>query len=338
MSRVIRFHRFGPADVLQGENQPDVQPAAGEVLIATEAIGVNWYDVLWRQNLAPREATLPASLGHEMAGVVLAVGEGIDDLAEGDRVASFPGHDPGQYGTYGDRILLPRCSLTRYPPMLSPIEACVHYSPLLVAYFGLVELAQISPGQHVLVNAASQAGGPYTVQLARALGARVIAATRYVDDRDYLLALGAEQVIVTEEQDLVMRIDELTDGRGVDVVMDPLGGPQLSLMGDVLATRGKLVLYGLLGGNDTPLPACAAFRKNIQFFVHCLTNFTGKPELDIPQDSAALRRALASIDRLTVERRLLPQIDRVFPFTDVIEAHRYYETQCPRRGRVVIAI
>jgi NADPH:quinone reductase-like Zn-dependent oxidoreductase len=78
-----------------------------------------------------------------------------------------------------------------------------------------------------------------------------------------------------------MRINKITDNRGVDVVFDGLGGPQMSLLGDVLAPRGSLVLYGLQGGNQTPFPACAAFQKNIQFFVHCIGNFTGKPELGI---------------------------------------------------------
>lgn len=338
MPCVIRFHRFGPADVLEFEEQPQAMPAKNEVLVATQAIGVSWYDILWRQNLAPSKATLPSRIGYEMAGVIEAIGEGVDDLAVGDRVACLPAHNPSQYATYGDSVLLPRCSLIRYPELLTPIEASVHYAPLLNAYFGLVDLADVRPGQRVLVTAASQGEGPYTIQLIKALGAEAIAATPFREDQDYLLSLGAEHVIVTEEQDLVARIAKLTDGRGVDVVMDALGGPQMNLLGEVLAPRGRLVLYGLQGGNETALPACAAFQKNIQFFVHCLTSFTGKPELGIEQNCEALHRALAMIDRMTVDRVLLPQIDTVFPFTEVIEAHRYLEKQCTRRGRVVLEV
>ncbi len=90
MSRMIRFHKFGPADVLRCEEQPEPSPAAGEVQVRVQAIGLSWYDVLWRQNLAPSHARLPAGIGHEMAGVVTQVGEGVDDIAVGDRVASFP--------------------------------------------------------------------------------------------------------------------------------------------------------------------------------------------------------------------------------------------------------
>ena len=96
MSRIIRFHQFGEADVLNIEQRTCPEPAAGEVLVRAEAIGVSWHDVLWRQNLAHTPAQLPAGLGQELAGVVLAVGKGVDDLKVGDKVASFPGHNVNQ--------------------------------------------------------------------------------------------------------------------------------------------------------------------------------------------------------------------------------------------------
>src|SRR5690606_34496613 len=105
-------------------------------------------------------------------------------------------------------------------------------------WFGFTDLARLKAGESVLVTAASQCWGPYIVQMGKALGAHVIAATDNADDKDYLLELGADQVILTEEQDLVSRVIKLTDGRGVDVVMDALGGPQMCLLGDVLAPRG----------------------------------------------------------------------------------------------------
>ena len=110
-----------------------------------------------------------------------------------------------------------------------------------------------------LITDASHCAGPSFVQMGKALGAKVIAATKDAAERDYLCELGADKVIVTEEQDLLMQINKITDGRGVDTVFDGLGGPQMSVLGDVLAPRGSLVLYGLQGGNQTPFPACAAF-------------------------------------------------------------------------------
>ncbi len=337
MSRTIRFHQFGPAEVLKVEEHPVALPAPGEVQVRVQAIGISWYDVLWRQNLAPSQARLPAGLGHEMAGVVTALGDGVDDLKIGDKVASFPSADPNQHPVYGELIVLPRTSLTRYPDVLTPVEASVHYTPLLVAYFAYVDLARIKPGQTALVTDASHCAGPSFVQLGKALGARVIAVTKTDDAREYLLSLGADKVVVTEEQDLLMAVNKYTDNRGVDVVLDGLGGPQMSIMGDVLAPRGSLVLYGLQGGNQTPFPACAAFQKNIQFFVHCLGNFTGKPELGITQDEAALQRALRDINQLTADRVLVPLKTRVFPLSEVVQAHRYMDG-CPIGGRAVLEV
>ena len=337
MSRTIRLHKFGPAEVLKCEEHEAATPASGEVQVRVQAIGISWYDVLWRQNLAPSRARLPAGIGHEMAGVVTKVGEGVTDLSVGDKVASFPGQSPNDYPTYGELIVMPRSALTRYPDVLKPIEASVHYTPLLIAYFAYVDLAKVKPGQTVLITDASHCAGPSFVQLGKALGVNVIAATKDAEERDCLLALGADHVIVTEEQDLLMQINKLTDSKGVDVVLDGLGGPQMSVLGDVLAPRGSLVLYGMQGGNHTPFPACAAFQKNIQFFVHCIGNFTGKPELGIAQDEEAMQRALRMINQLTGDKVLLPLIVRVFPFEDFVEAHRYMD-DCPCRGRVALEL
>jgi len=251
MSRTIRFHKFGAAEVLKCEEHEVAAPAPGEVQVRVEAIAISWYDVLWRQNLAPTQARLPAGIGHEMAGIVTAVGAGVDDLSVGDKVASFPAQSANDYPTYGELILMPRSALTRYPDILTPVQACTHYTPLLIAYFAYVDLARVKPGQSVLITDASHCAGPSFVQLGKALGAKVIAATKESEERNYLLGLGADHVIVTEEQDLLMQINKITDNRGVDAVFDGLGGPQMSVLGDVLAPRGSLVLYGLQGGNQT---------------------------------------------------------------------------------------
>jgi NADPH2:quinone reductase len=337
MSRTIRFHHFGSADVLKCEEYAQRMPAANEVLIRVQAIGINWDDVLWRQGLGMSEARLPAGLGSEMAGIVEAIGAQVSDLKVGDRVASFQATNINDYPVYGERILLPRAALTRYPEQLTPQQASVHYTPLLLAWFAYVDLARIEPGQTVLVTDAALSPNIAFVQLGKALGVKVIASTKNAEDRQYLLDRGADHVIVTDEQDLGMRIAKITDGQGVQAVFDGLGGAQMSLLGDVLAPRGSLVLFGLRGGNKTPFPAIEAFRKNIRFFVHCLCNFTGKPEFDIQQNAEALERALSAINRLTVEQGLVADIDRTFRFEQAAKAHHYLD-QKPVHGRVVLNV
>jgi NADPH:quinone reductase-like Zn-dependent oxidoreductase len=345
MSRVIRFHQFGGAEVLSCEEVPTPVPGPGEVLVAVEAIGVSWYDILWRQNLAPEETRLPAGLGIEMAGRVVSAGDDITDLPAGTAVASFPAQTANRYPTYGDLVLMPRDSLTRYPEVkpgsatsgLTPIEAAVHYAPLLTAYFALVNIGDIKPGQRVLTTEACLCFGPASVQLAKALGAEVIASTKQASRREALQALGADHVVVTDEQDLTQQVTKFTGGQGVDVVLDSCGGRQMAALGEVAAPRGKLILYGLNGGNEAAFPAWTAFRKHLKFFQYSLLDFTGHAELGIPANRPAVEAALQAINRLTEAGLLRPTIDRVFNFDQAIEAHRYLETR-PDRGRVVISV
>lgn len=337
MSRAIKFHRFGKADVLSCEEQPDRSPGPQEVLVRAEAIGISWDDVLWRQNLSLAPVQLPAGLGSEMAGVVEAVGAGVTDLKVGDKVASFKAMSANQYPVCGDHVMVPRNALTLYPDALTPVEASVHYTPMLLAWFAFVELANVQPGQTVLVTDATYSPGIAFVQLGKALGLRVIAATPHGQDREYLLAHGADRVIVTDEDDIGLRIESLTHGHGIEAVFDGLGGMQMSMLGDVLAPRGSLVLYGLRGGNKTPFPAQQAFRKNMRFHVHCLENFTGKPELGIEQNGPALQRALDAINDLTAKGLLKPDIHRTWPFEQFGKAHNHLDEH-PVRGRVVLKV
>jgi len=123
----------------------------------------------------------------------------------------------------------------------------------------------------------------------------------------------------------------------VEVVLDSCGGSQMKLLGDVIAPRGKLILYGMIGGNETAFPACAAFKKNFKFFLHCLCDFTGQPELGIKQNHEAVERALLHINQLTADRLVTPQIDKVFPFEEAVAAHQYLESG-EARGRIVLSL
>lgn len=146
MSRMIRFHKFGDADVLQYEEVPTPVPGPGEVLVRVQAVGLGWKDVMWRQNLAAEQARLPAGTGFELAGTVAALGEGVEAFELGTAVAGFPASTPNRYPTWGDLVLMPSHALTRYPEVLSPVEASVHYTGLLFGYLALVDLAQLKPG------------------------------------------------------------------------------------------------------------------------------------------------------------------------------------------------
>jgi NADPH:quinone reductase-like Zn-dependent oxidoreductase len=130
-------------------------------------------------------------------------------------------------------------------------------------------------------------------------------------------------------------VNKLTGGKGVSAIFDGLGGSQMNLLVDALAPRGSVVLYGLKNGNQTPFPAQEAFQKNIKFFVHCLSNFTGKAELGVEPNHEALQRALGVINQLTAQGLLTSRVDKVFPLEKATSAQRYMD-EFPVIGRVVL--
>jgi len=313
------------------------QLAANEVLVKISVIGISAYDALWRLAPVTSEERSPSGCGQEMAGVVEAIGPDVTDLKAGDRVASFHAGDSSEKSPDGDYVVVPRSSLTLYPEVLSAVQASVHYRSLLLAYFAYVDLARVKQGQTVVVTDASQCAGPAFLQLGKALGLNIIAAARSASEKQRLLDLGAQSVVLTEEQDLIHCVNKLTGGKGADAIFDGLGGSQMNLLVDALAPRGSLVLYGLKNGNQTPFPAQEAFRKNIKFFIHCLDNFTGSVERGIEPNHEAVQRALAVINQYTRDGVLTSRVDKVFPYEKATSAQRYID-EVTVVGRVVLQV
>ncbi|MDR6890609.1 MULTISPECIES: zinc-dependent alcohol dehydrogenase family protein [Variovorax] len=337
MSKMVRFHEFGGAEVLKLEQVATPQPGAGEVRIAVQAIGLNWADALWRQNSYIEDATLPASLGNEAAGVVDAVGAGVGGFSIGDRVAVLPGANQGRYPTYGESILFPATHVVRYPERLSPEQAAGAYMAYLTGYFPMFEMARLQRGQTMLITGASSGTGIAALQMARAAGIVAIATTRTAAKRQALFDAGAAHVVVTQDEDVARRVLALTDGRGVDLVYDGVGGAQLERLGDAVAQRGWYVLYGLSGGAELRYPALAQFRKSWRFHVYTVLEFIGSPTMGLPRDEGAFGRALCFVDEGLASGALQMRIDRSFALDDVVQAHQYLE-RAGHVGKVVLTV
>ena len=337
MGKMVRFHEFGGADVLKVEQVAVPAPGAGEVRIAVQAIGLNWADALWRQNLYIEDATLPTGLGNEAAGVIEAVGAGVEGLRVGDRVAVLPGAHQGRYPTYGDSILFPATHVVRHPENLSAEQAAGAYMAYLTGYFPMFEMARLQRGQAMLVTGASSGTGIAALQMARAAGIVAIAVTRTAAKRQALTDAGAAHVVVTEDEDVVDRVSKLTGGRGVELVYDGVGGAQFERLGEVVAHRGWYVLYGLSGGAELRYPAIAQFRKSWRFHVYKVLEHTGAATMGLPRDEGALGRALGFIDAGLADGTLQVRIDRAFAFDDVVQAHRYLE-RAGHIGKVVLTV
>ncbi|QGW83663.1 zinc-dependent alcohol dehydrogenase family protein [Variovorax paradoxus] len=337
MSKMVRFHEFGGAEVLKIEQVATPSPGAGEVRIAVQAIGLNWADALWRQNLYIEDAILPAGLGNEAAGVIDAVGTGVSGFSVGDRVAVLPGANQGRYPTYGDSILFPATQVVRYPETLSPAQAAGAYMAYLTGYFPMFEMARLQRGQTMLVTGASSGTGIAALQMARAAGIIAIATTRTAAKRQALFDAGASHVVVTQDEDVVERVMAVTEGRGVDLVYDGVGGAQLERLGGVVAQRGWYVLYGLSGGAELRYPALAQFRKSWRFHVYTVLEFIGSPTMGLPRDEDAFGRGLGFVNEGLASGALQMRIDRSFALGDVVQAHQYLE-RAGHIGKVVLTV
>jgi NADPH:quinone reductase-like Zn-dependent oxidoreductase len=336
-TRIVRFHELGSADVLQIEDLPLEEPGAGEVRIKVEAIGLNRAEVLFRQGQYLEQPTFPSRIGVEAAGIVEAVGTGVTNVAVGDRVSVATGQGMARYGTYGETALVPAHSAVKYPANLTPVEAASLWVQYLTAYFAFVDVAHLQPGQHVLITAASGGAGVGALEIARLLGAKTIATTRTSAKKQALLDAGADYVIATGEENLPERVREITGGRGAELVFDPIAGQELLTTAEAAAPGGQILIYGTLGGGETPYPLRAAFTKGFTIRAYSVYAFTGQPDFGLPRNEEAFARAVGVITEGLASGSLKPLIAKTFPFDAIRDAHRYMESNA-QLGKIVVTV
>lgn len=327
MSKIVRFHRTGGAEVLQVEDLPVRAPAEGEVQIRVRAIGLNRADAMWRSGAYVETPRLPAGLGYEAAGTVERVGPGVTGFAAGDAVSTMPLFSLNDYGMYGELVNAPARAVAHHPDSLSWEEAAAVWMQYLTAHGALVGIAGLRRGEHVLVTAASSSVGVAAIQVARKVGAVPIAVTRSAAKRDRLVELGAERVIAMEEGGLVERVREATGGAGVRVVFDPIGGPGVADLTAAMRVRGILFQYGALSPEPTPLPLFDVLAKSL--------TVRGYLMADHASDDEALRAAREFIVEGLARGELKPVIDARFTLDRIAEAHRYMEAG-GQIGKIVV--
>jgi NADPH:quinone reductase-like Zn-dependent oxidoreductase len=253
MARVIRVHRLGGPEVLEIEDIDIGAPGPGEVRIKVEAVGLNRAEAMYRAGHYPVKPRLPSLIGYEGVGTIEAIGPGVADFKEGDRVCVLPMIQQGQYGIWGEQAIVPARILLPAPPGLSVAEAASIWMQYMTA-FALIEVADVGLGDGVIVRAASSSVGIAAIQLTNWAGGLSIAATRTSAKADALRAHGAAHVVATEEEDLVERVMALTGGKGAYVAFDPVGGPYVETLATALRPRGILFVYGGLSEQPTPYP------------------------------------------------------------------------------------
>jgi NADPH2:quinone reductase len=327
MSLVVRFHRTGGPEVLQLEDMDIGRPKAGEVRIRVRALGLNRAEAMFRSGNYLEAPNLPARLGYEAAGEIEAVGDGVTGLSVGDAVSTIPSFSMNQYGVYGEAAIVPAHAVAKHPAQLSWSEAAAIWTQYLTAYGALIDIGALQKGEVVVITAASSSVGLAAIQIANSVGAIPIAATRTGAKREALIKAGARHVIATAEQDLAKEVMRVTEGKGARIAFDPVCGHGVEALAAAASMGGTIFLYGALAAEPTPFPLFVALSKNL-----VLRGYTLFP---IVSDKERLGRGVKFVVDGLAAGKLKPVIARSFPLRDIVEAHRYLESN-QQFGKIVV--
>lgn len=312
--KYIELKQPGAAENLVLADGPVPQAKPGELLIRVAAAGINRPDVLQRRGLYPPPPDASPVLGLEVAGEVAAIGDGVEGWRIGDPVCALT---PG--GGYAEYCTAPAPQCLPIPPGLSAAEAAALPETLFTVWGNLFERGRLAAGESVLIHGGASGIGTTAIQLAKAFGANVFTTARNAEKCAACVALGADVAIRYTDQDYAAIIAEKTAGRGVDVILDMVGGATVERSIASLAPDGRLVFIAFLGGSKTPLDLLPIMTKRLT-----ITGSTLRP-----QSIAAKARIAAALQAqvwpLITAGRFRPRIHRRFPLAAAAEAHRLLE-------------
>jgi NADPH2:quinone reductase len=270
MTKAIRIHANGGPEVMRWEDVPTPEPGRGEVLIRHEAVGLNYIDVYFRTGLY--KTALPAGIGMEGSGVVLALGEGVTELAVGDRVA----YAGGPVGAYATARVIAADRLVQLPDAIDFQTGAAMMLQGLTAQYLLRRTFPVKPGQTILVHAAAGGVGLILCQWARHLGVHVIGVVSTAEKAELARAHGAEHVIIGHSQ-LATEVKRITGGAMVPVVYDSVGRDTFSASLDCLAPLGMMISYGSASGPVPPVDIGMLSAKGSLFLTRpTLATYTAK--------------------------------------------------------------
>lgn len=342
--RAVRFYEYGGPEVLRLEEVPTPKPSEGEVLLRVYATSIRRTDLNMHGGLDGYfRAPLPFQLGRESSGVVAATGHGVTDWKEGDeaitrnitpcgtcdncrrnlpetcRKPRYQG--VSAWGGYADYVTVPARSLIRKPPELGHDQAAAFQGGTVTAWHNLITRGRLQAGETVLIRSASGAVASGGVQVARHTSATIIGTVRGSDKIQRARALGADEVIDYTGEDVPQRVKEITNGRGVDIIFDTVGGDGFQNLAMTLVSGGRIVVPGNVTGGElrfklTPL---------IQNQATIIFSKGSRP------DEAEKVLTLLAADRLKVA------ISHVFPLERAAEAHRVLERR-DQFGRVILDV
>jgi NADPH2:quinone reductase len=317
--KIIQFREPGPPEAMQCLDVPVPTPGDGEVLVRAQAIGVGIPDTLIRAGTYSWMPPLPATPGTELAGVIERVGPGVTSRKVGQHVYASARERPHRGGHYAEYVATP-AEATFVLPESVDLAAAAALANYQVAYHMLKDAAKVAAGQTLLLYAAAGGMGNAVIDLARAWGLSVIGVAGGAAKARFARELGAAHVIDRTGEDVAARVKAVTGGRGVDVIIDPVGGPSIAGNLGLLAPMGELVIYGGLGGRAHG-DVLAEMRKH-GAICPAIRTFSIHAWDHRPEERRAGMRAL--IDMLAAGQ-LHPRIHARLPLAEAARAHRMIE-------------
>lgn len=322
MYRMVVRELGGP-DALEREALDGVSAGSGEVVIDVRAVGCNFFDILITEGKYQVRPELPFAPGAEVAGVIRELGQGVERFSIGDRVSALL-----EYGGYASTVAAPEQRIFPMPAQMTFEEAAALGLVYQTSYVGLVRRANLQAGETLLVHAAAGGVGLAAVQLGAALGARVIGTAGTPDKLTLAKQNGADVVINYREEDWVERVKELTDGRGADVIYDPVGGDTFDLSTKCIAFEGRILVIGFASGRIPTAKMNRVLVKNFSLVgLHWGLYFQKNPQV--------LQEAQDAISRLYSDGKIGPVVSATHPLED---AHAALHALGSRKttGKVVL--
>ncbi|MGH9373923.1 MAG: synaptic vesicle VAT-1 family membrane protein [Vicinamibacterales bacterium] len=329
--------RYGPPDVFELRESPDPIPSEGEVRIRVRAAGINFADILARLGLYPDAPKPPCVVGYEVAGRIDVIGHAVTGFHEGDRVVALT-----RFGGYADVVTVPAPQVFHFPDALSDSEAAAVPVNYLTAAVALYKMAALAPGETVLIHNAGGGVGIAATQLARLRRADVLGTASSVKHAA-LRSFGVEHAIDYRSADVAHAVREITKGRGVDVILDPIGGRSFLASYRMLAPLGRLIMFGL----------SAAAPRERRSLLHAFSAWLSTPRFDplslINRNRGVFglhvghlwdqRRQLAPLMDMLISElkagRIAPVVARTFPLERAADAHRFIQSR-QNIGKVVL--
>ena len=309
--KAIRVHEFGGPEALVHEEVPDPTPGGGEALVKIGASGINYIDVYYRTGQYPADP--PFTSGQEAAGIVESVGDGVEGLSAGDKVAY-----EGVLGSYAEYAVVPAHKLVPLPDGVDIKTAAAVLLQGMTAHYLVRDTYKLGPGDTALLHAAAGGVGLLLIQMVKKAGATAIGTVSTEAKAELAREAGADEVILYTEQDFEAETRRITDGRGVDVVYDSVGKSTFDKSLNCLRPRGTLALFGQASGAVGPL--------QLQRLNAGGSLFVTRPSL---VHHTLTREELVGrandVFEMVASGELNVRIDREFPLSAAAEAHRRLE-------------